>query len=107
LKETAEVSAFLSTIFVEDLSLPPELAPSAGVRIGTLDAAHSQLLRLLVKNNELKRVEFEQMAAELGLMPDGALDVINDAAFEISNRILCEGDDPIFVDVDVAKEMVA
>jgi tellurite resistance protein len=107
LKETAEVSQLLSTIFVEEQ--PTKLGPPQpnGERIGHLDAAHSQLLRTLVKKGEMSRAEFERSAAELGLLPDGAMGVINDAAFEACDRPICEGDDPICVDAEVAKEMVA
>jgi hypothetical protein len=35
------------------------------------------------------------VASELRVLPDGALDALNDAAFEKCNEPLCEGDDPI------------
>lgn len=107
LKETAEVSRLLSTIFVEESSPTPAQASRPQERVGPLDAAHSQLLRVLITKEEVSRAEFEQSAAELGLLPDGALEAINDAAFEVSNKPLCDGDDPICIDVEVAKEMVA
>jgi hypothetical protein len=107
LRETAEVSALLSTIFVEEPALTPDSSLSEVERIGPLDNAHSELLRRLVNDGKMSRGQFEHAAAELGLLPEGALDAINDAAFEITDRPLCEGEDPICVDVEVAKEMVA
>ncbi len=108
LRETAEVSALLSTIFVEEaLPTPAAPVPDAGSRIGSLDGAHSRLLRILVEQGEISRSEFEELAASLGLLPDGALEMINDAAFEACEAIICDGDDPIRVDPDIAKEMSA
>jgi hypothetical protein len=40
------------------------------------------------------------------LLPDGALDFINDAAYEICDEPLCDGDDPILVEMEVVKEIV-
>jgi tellurite resistance protein len=108
LEETAEVSALLSTVFVEETT---RMLPPAGVekqnRVGPLDEAHSLLLRALVDKGKLSRGEFEQLAASLGLLPDGALDTINDAAFEVCDGLICDGDDPISVDAELAKEMLS
>ena len=48
-----------------------------------------------------------ELAASLGLLPDGALDTINDAAFEVCDGLICDGDDPISVDAELAKEMLS
>jgi hypothetical protein len=45
------------------------------------------------------------MAADLGLLPDGALDLLNEAAFDHTDGPLWEGDDPITIDHDTAKDM--
>jgi hypothetical protein len=51
------------------------------------------------------RDEYESLAAGLELMPDGAIDVINECAFELVGSPVLEGDDPIEVDVTIAKEL--
>lgn len=107
IKETAEVSALLSTIFNEEASANPGSHLANILQIGTLDPVHSQLLRVLIGKGEVSRSEYEREAASLGLMPDGALEEINDAAFEACNRPIFEGEDPIQVVGEVAKEMMA
>jgi TerB-C domain len=39
-------------------------------------------------------------------MPDGAIDTLNEAAFEHVGAPVIEGDDPIQVDAATAKELV-
>ena len=43
---------------------------------------------------------------ELGLMLDGALEVLNEWAFDKVNAALIDGDDPINIDLDIAKELM-
>jgi uncharacterized tellurite resistance protein B-like protein len=109
LGETAVVSALLRDIFEERDEEPtvPEPVEDEGEAIGGLDVVHSTLLRRLIERDEWGRAEFDDMAQDLGLMPDGALEVVNDVAFEACDAPLCEGDDPLEVDLDVAKELVA
>jgi tellurite resistance protein len=108
LKETAEITEILGSIFQEDepekfvAKLVEECVPT----IGPLDAAHTKLLKALVKKEEWSRSEFEELAEKYGLLPDGALDFINDAAYEICDEPLCDGDDPILVEMEVVKEIV-
>ncbi len=108
LKETGEVEAILSTVFIDE-SVPTPMPSDviAGESGGHLDAAHSQLLRALVERGSMSREEYKQLAASFGLLPHGALDTINDASFELRECLVCEGDDPIRVDFEVAKEMLS
>ena len=113
LKETAEVSQILGDIFQEDTEEAGEqIVPSTDKQksipktIGSLDSEHSELLMQLIKQPEWSREAFEALAEKHDLLPDGALDMINDAAYEICDEPLIDGDDPILVDMDVAKEMI-
>ncbi len=102
LSQTAAVAELLGSIFEE-----PE-APTAtagGRSLAGLDAAHSSLLLALAKKPRWSRADFEREARALGLMPDGALEILNDRACDRCGAPLCDGDDPIDVDPDVAKEM--
>lgn len=62
---------------------------------GGLDPAHAQLLSYLAQRPRWSRADFDQTAGELGLMPAGAVETINDAAFAVCDEPLIEGDDPI------------
>jgi hypothetical protein len=42
----------------------------------------------------------------LGLLPDGALETLNEAAFEAVGEPVCEGSDPIEINRDAIEEML-
>lgn len=107
LHETRAVSALLSGVFVED---EDEVSPSAKPSepgIAGLDPAHSALLRQLAGRTSIARSELEAEARALRLLPDGALDTINDAAFDRVGVAIATGDDPIDVDTTALEEMLA
>ena len=114
-EDTARVSALLSSIFAEeDDSTPapaapapePELEDEANSPLG-LDEDHSALLRLLLSRPEWTRTELEDAAADLDLMLDGAMEQINEAAFEAFDEPLFEGDDPISVNTQLLEKIEA
>jgi hypothetical protein len=73
-----------------------------------LDGAHTALLRQLREHPELGRVEFQELAAAHSLLPDGAIDALNEAALGLCDELVCETDeDGIRISLDVLKEMLA
>lgn len=104
LADTAAVSSLLAEIFVEDENVPTTSQPAL-VGVSGLGARHSELLRLLDGVSELSREKFESLAEGLGLLSDGAYELINEAAFERIGRPLLEQEDPILVDLDGLEEM--
>ena len=70
-------------------------------------ATAEALLSRLIDRPEWSRSEFEEIAAEIRLMPDGAIDTLNEAAFEHIGGPVLEGDDPIQIDMAAAKELLA
>jgi len=109
LKETAMVTQILGDIFkgeeVEEIT--PVIVEIEEEIVGPLDVAHSNLLHALIEQPEWSRADFESLVKNYGLLPDGALDMINEAAYEICDEPLVDGDDPILVEMDVAKEILA
>jgi uncharacterized tellurite resistance protein B-like protein len=115
--ETEQVSSLLEGIFREDGTPAPALAapvapvgegmPAPPPGIAGLDAAHSELLRRLAAKTVWPRIEVERLAGELGLLPDGALEVINEAAFERCGAPLLEGDEIIEIDPHILEELTA
>jgi uncharacterized tellurite resistance protein B-like protein len=105
--ETREVSALLSTIFVEEEAAPPVVMqpPQAGT-IGSLDAAHSELLRRLTARDTWPREEVERLAAELSLLPDGALEAINDYSYATLDQPFWEDEDPLSINPNAAMELI-
>ncbi|MDQ3854811.1 MAG: TerB N-terminal domain-containing protein [Chloroflexota bacterium] len=109
LAEAEEVGALLGAIFSdEDGPVAGQVAgtlpPSEGV--AGLDAAHTSLLRALAAKPEWSRDEVEALARERGLLPQGALDTINEAALEATGEPACEGDDPIEMNGPVMEELL-
>ena len=116
-KDTERVSALLSNIFKEDEATAPvvldpvqeteqeETSNEPGL-LG-LDEAHSSLVRLLLSRPEWTRQELLDVAADLDLMLDGALEHINEASFDAHDMALTEGEDPITVNSEVLERIEA
>ena len=111
LAETAAVSSILNEIFVDDeqaaetVLIQEEVADKSF--IPGLDAETSSFMRILASKLSWAREELERLAAEHDLMLDGALDSINDAAFDHFGGPFFEGDDPIEINDEFAKEVMA
>lgn len=108
--ESARAAAQLAAIFADEEpdARPVEYSATAtngDVPVAGLDTAHSELFRLLVGQDSWRRADVERMAADLGLLPDGALDMLNEAALDHTDGPLWEGHDPIIIDLDTAKDM--
>jgi uncharacterized tellurite resistance protein B-like protein len=111
LEETARVSSMLAGIFdsEDDAEVDaPAASPSATIESSNgLDAAEAAFARDLTGRASWSRAEVEEMAARHDLLVDGALEAVNNTAFECCDAPFCEGDDPIEIDVEVAKEMLS
>lgn len=114
-EDTVRVSALLSEIFTDEddtMSAPaaptlePEFDSEANAPLG-LDDDHSALLRLLLSRSEWTRAELEDVAADLDLMLDGAMEQINEAAFEAFDEPLFEGEDSISVNTRLLEKVEA
>lgn len=116
-EDTARVSALLSSIFAEEATntaLPgvPASEPEADPEPNSqnpfgLDESHAALLRLLLSRPEWSRAELEDVATDLDLMLDGALEQINEAAFDAFDEPLLEGEDPISVNIGLVENIEA
>jgi uncharacterized tellurite resistance protein B-like protein len=115
--ETERVTEMLSKVFVEQETAEratlaaeephgPDAAEAAPTLLG-LDAEHSAFLRLLLTRPSWSRAELEDMAADMELMLDGALERINEAALDTRERAVAEGDDPIEIAQDLLQEVPA
>lgn len=116
LAESAAVSELLSGIFTEDEDArdEPEDRPSlektepaaALPEAGVLDAAHAALARALAAKPSWTAAELEAMARTQGLLPDGALDVINEAALDRGGEPAIEGTDPLEVNAQALEGLL-
>lgn len=114
--DTAKVSALLANIFndeapIEELNvdsqeaLEPEVAPAPGLM--GLDEVHTTFARLLISRPQWTREELQDVATDMDLMLDGALERVNEAAYDIHDMPFTEGDDPIEVNAEVLEKIEA
>ena len=108
LAETAKVSALLGSIFVDEEDAQPQprpIADGAVVLVAGLDSPHSRLLHDLAAAPAWSRAAVEDLCSGLGLLTDGALETLNDAAYACAGDPVIDGTDPFEIDLDVIREM--
>jgi TerB-C domain len=111
--ETAAASQLLQPIFTEET--PNAAGTAAGERgavistlsTGDLDEAHASFLRIMSQRLSWERQDLVQIAQRNGLLLDGVLEIINEAAIERCDDALTEGDDPIELNPDVLQELLS
>lgn len=108
LQESAAVSKLLGSIFAEDDPNPPVLTGSATNSEGlVIDEAHTEILRALAKNAVLPREDYDALAEQHGLMPDGALEALNDLAWDSCDGPLVEDlGDVLEIDLETCKTLL-
>lgn len=111
LAETVAVSAILKNIFTDDEPVPvqttaPETASSENTIAG-LDLESFRFMQVLSSKLVWAREELEMLASDHSLMLDGTLDSINDASFDHFGGPFFEGDDPIEINSEYAREIAA
>lgn len=109
-KETEQVSKLLAQVFVDEQVVEPEEPTveeeaSGDTSLWSLDAEHSAFLRLLVSRSEWSRDELEAVAADMELMLDGALEHVNDAAFDLFDMPLTEGEEPVEINSEIREKL--
>lgn len=109
--ETRQVRDVLENIFMENVeeTAPAELPertaqPTSPVEL--LDEAHQKLFARLTEQTHWERSTVYEICKELGLMLDGAMEVLNEWAFGAVNAPLLDDGDPIYFDIELAKEIV-
>lgn len=113
-QDTEKVSALLTNIFTDEpvepvvaqqpaaqTREPGSPAPAAPHGLAGLDAAHVAFVTQLVSRPEWTREELLDLASDLDLMLDGALERINEASFDAHDAALTEGDDPVAINQEV------
>jgi uncharacterized tellurite resistance protein B-like protein len=117
-KDTEKVSALLANIFTEteessaavaeptEVDVEAEVAEAPKGLMG-LDEAHTALARMILSRPEWSREELLDVAADLDVMLDGALERINEAAFDAHDMALFEGDDPVKVNAEILEKFEA
>lgn len=116
--ETKHVQNMLQEIFSEaenndDLTETikeevEEIAPQSEVGENNtlgLDSLHFQLYQRLVSRDEWSKDEMIILGEELNIMINGAIEVLNDWAFELVDSPIVEGSDPYYIDLEIVEEI--
>ena len=113
-RETEEVSALLAKVFAEEPepeaqpAIPPTINETHGnpaAIIPGMDSDHLAFLRLLLSRPQWTRAELEDAASDMDLMLDGALEHINDQAFEYFDMPITEGEEPVEINTDILEKL--
>jgi hypothetical protein len=110
-QDEAAATKLLSALFADtaehapSASRPTMHVDPARALLPQLDDDHFQFLICLLNADIWNRERLEQAASQFGLMLDGALEVINDAAFELTGGPLVVDDGDLEVDLAAAREI--
>ncbi len=100
--ETERIGSILADVFTgEEQVTPPLPTTSTGGSLPGLDAVHTMLVRALARSRSWSRSDYEREAAVCGLLPDGALEAINEWAYDAFGEPLIEDGDPVTVSLDL------
>lgn len=108
-EETKQVKSVLEDIFTEqdeEIETEPAAAVALASPLFMLDEAHQNLFNSLREQDTWERAAIRETCKKLGLMVDGAMEVLNEWAFENANAPLIDDGEPVYVDVSLAKEIV-
>lgn len=106
LAESAQIGAILEDVLVSDDEIAvSQEAPTVRAVESRLQGRR-RLLARLVGQSEWTRLDFEHLAAECQLLPDGAIDAINEASIDKLGVPVIEGDDPLHIDLPTAMELI-
>lgn len=101
--QTKDVQNMLDAIFVEEELM--EEARSDPENMG-IDAQHYSLYESLINKDKWSREEMDGLCKELGLMTGGAIETINDWAFErVDAPVIEDGTDTVYVNQDIVEEL--
>lgn len=117
-EDSRRVADILHNIFGEEDAAQDAKAgrePQAGLVAETaaepglpgLAGEYSEFVRVLVSRSHWTRAELEELAADRSLLLDGALEHINEAAFDRFDQALAEGDDPVEINQELVGELIA
>jgi hypothetical protein len=112
LRETRQVQQLLASVFTEEetpRAFQPKPSPPqpATASIIGLDGTHSTLLTKLLKKPEWSRHELEALCNEHQVLPDGAIETINNVAIEKYGDLLFEMGDTLQLNHEIAVEVDA
>lgn len=108
LDDTARVSSVLGEIFTNDVqTLQSDQSDHSNEQFPGLDHQHASLILELIQRNHWDDEEFEKLAGSFNLMPGGALETLNEWAFEKYDEPLLEEYDGYNLNLGLAEQLEA
>ena len=110
-EETKEAQSVLESIFAEEdhddepETETPTVVPASNGSIDGLDTKFQEIYGRLITKAEWTNEELEELCNEFQLMTAGAVETINDWAFDKVGAPLIEEGSTVFVDLDLAEEI--
>ena len=111
LKESSnKIAQRLADIFVDEAAPAPVIAeipaePQHSNAILGLDQTHSAFARMLISRPTWERAELLDVAHDLNIMLDGALEKLNEASLDELDTTFTEGDDPIEINAELIESL--
>lgn len=96
-KQTQQVSSILANIFNEDDVTEAPATAVVNANFNGLDSSHAELLRYIEVKGSISRGEFDLRAKQLKLLPNGAIERINEWSFDRFDEPLLEDGDTVVV----------
>jgi hypothetical protein len=100
-KETIQVREILDNILINEKEEKTNRDAGPQTKMEGLDGAHEAFLRELLTRPNWKRAALLKLCDRRGLMLDGALELINDWAYDKFKVSLIDDGDPVTVDLEL------
>ena len=106
---TARVSALLSEIFQDEEreEEPVEELGQAENEFGGLDEKHAAFLGELISRLHWGEEEYRKLARQFRLLPDGAMETVNEWSHERFGDLLIVEDDGYMINIEIKDEILA
>ena len=103
--DTNDAKSMLESIFAVDEEAEQEVRPTADVNEEGLDSPYKELFETLIAKESWPRKEVHELCSKLNIMVNGALETINDWAYDKVDAPVLDDDGDIYVDLEIVEEL--
>ena len=103
--DTNDAKSMLESIFAVDEEAEVGVSPTADVNEEGLDSPYKELFETLIAKESWPRKEVHELCSKLNIMVDGALETINDWAYDKVDAPVLDDDGDIYVDLEIVEEL--
>ncbi|WP_368085247.1 TerB N-terminal domain-containing protein [Vibrio splendidus] len=103
--DTNDAKSVLESIFAVDEEAELEVSPTADVDEEGLGNPYKELFETLIAKESWPRKEVHELCSKLNIMVDGALEIINDWAYDKVDAPVLDDDGDIYVDLEIVEEL--